>query len=199
MWPHRWQPTRLPCPWDSPGKNTGVGCHFLLQCMKVESEKWKWSRLVVSDSWRPHGPQPTRLLRPWDFPGKSTGVGCRCLLCFSTILFIKIRIIKQLLSKPWLVIRKYKIWRNKKPKRHHFFFFWFLSTTANLCKANANSYPFLSKVHQDFHSGTSRLMCWLSVVSLTTCPIFRSALCMLWWGSQYSPPWTEALLLNRNH
>jgi len=36
--PHRWQPTRLPHPWDSPGKNTGVGCHFLLQCMKVESE-----------------------------------------------------------------------------------------------------------------------------------------------------------------
>ena len=33
---HRRQPTRLPCPWDSPGKNTGVGCHFLLQCMKVE-------------------------------------------------------------------------------------------------------------------------------------------------------------------
>ena len=36
--PHRWQPTRLPCPWDSPGKNTGVGCHFLLQCMRVKSE-----------------------------------------------------------------------------------------------------------------------------------------------------------------
>ena len=36
--PHRWQPTRLPRPWDSPGKNTGVGCHFLLQCMKVRSE-----------------------------------------------------------------------------------------------------------------------------------------------------------------
>ena len=36
--PHRWQPTRLPRPWDSPGKNTGVGCHFLLQCRKVESE-----------------------------------------------------------------------------------------------------------------------------------------------------------------
>ena len=33
-----WQPTRLPRPWDSPGKNTGVGCHFLLQCMKVKSE-----------------------------------------------------------------------------------------------------------------------------------------------------------------
>ena len=36
---HRPQPTRLPHPWDSQGKNTGVGCHFLLQCMKVKSEK----------------------------------------------------------------------------------------------------------------------------------------------------------------
>src|SRR5574337_331915 len=36
--PHRQQPTRLPHPWDSPGKNTGVGCHFLFQCMKVKSE-----------------------------------------------------------------------------------------------------------------------------------------------------------------
>ena len=36
--PHRQQPTRLPCPRDSPGKNTGVGCHFLLQCIKVKSE-----------------------------------------------------------------------------------------------------------------------------------------------------------------
>ena len=36
--PIRRQPTRLPRPWDSPGKNTGVGCHFLLQCMKVKSE-----------------------------------------------------------------------------------------------------------------------------------------------------------------
>ena len=36
--PHRQQPTRLPCPWDSPGTNTGVGCHFLLQCMKVKRD-----------------------------------------------------------------------------------------------------------------------------------------------------------------
>ena len=36
--PHRWQPTRLPHPWDSQGKNTGVGCHFLLQCMKAKSK-----------------------------------------------------------------------------------------------------------------------------------------------------------------
>ena len=73
VWPRRWQPTRLHCPWDSPGKNTGVGCHFLLQCIKVESES------EVAQS-RPHGPQPTRLVCPWDFPGKSTGVGCHCLL-----------------------------------------------------------------------------------------------------------------------
>ena len=38
VWPRRRQPTRLLRPWDSPGKNTGVGCHVLLQCMKVESE-----------------------------------------------------------------------------------------------------------------------------------------------------------------
>ena len=67
------QPTRIPRPWDSPGKNTGVGCHFLLQCMKVKRES------EVAQSWR-HGLQPTRLLCPCDFPGKSTGVGCHCLL-----------------------------------------------------------------------------------------------------------------------
>ena len=54
-----------------------MGCHFLLQCMKVKSE----SEVAQSfDSSRPHGLQPTRLLRPWDFPGKSTGVGCHYLL-----------------------------------------------------------------------------------------------------------------------
>ena len=48
--PHRRQPTRLPCPWDSPGKNTGVGCHFLLQCMKVKSEtEVAQSRLTLSN------------------------------------------------------------------------------------------------------------------------------------------------------
>ena len=36
--PHRQQPTRLPRPWNSPGKNTGEGCYFLLQCMKVKSQ-----------------------------------------------------------------------------------------------------------------------------------------------------------------
>ena len=46
-----------------------------------ESEKWKWSCSVVSDSLRPNGVQPIRLLHPWGFPGKSTGVGCHRLLC----------------------------------------------------------------------------------------------------------------------
>ena len=60
MRPHRPQPTRLPCPWDSPGKNTGVGCHFLLQCIKVKSES------EVTQSW------PT-LSNPMDcsLPGSS--------------------------------------------------------------------------------------------------------------------------------
>ena len=43
--PHRQQPTRLPHPWDSPGKNTGVGCHFLLQCMKVKMKVKLLSRV----------------------------------------------------------------------------------------------------------------------------------------------------------
>ena len=47
VWPHRRQPTRLPRPWDSPGKNTGVGCHFLLQCMKVKSESEALSRVQL--------------------------------------------------------------------------------------------------------------------------------------------------------
>ena len=46
----RRQPIRLHCPWDSPGKNTGVGCHFLLQCMKVRSEsEVTQSRPTLSD------------------------------------------------------------------------------------------------------------------------------------------------------
>ena len=50
MLPHRRQPTRLPRAWDSPGKNTGVGCHFLLQCMKVKSEsEVAQSCLTLSD------------------------------------------------------------------------------------------------------------------------------------------------------
>ena len=77
--PHRRQPTRLRSPRDSTGKNTGVGCHFLLQCMKMKSES------EVTQS-RPHGLQPTRLLRPWDLSGKCTGVGCLFRDCILTPL-----------------------------------------------------------------------------------------------------------------
>ena len=79
--PYRRQPTRLPRPWDSPDKNTGVGCYFLLQGMKVKSES------EVAQSYPtlwPHGLQPTRLLHPWDFPGNSTGVGRCGLLLLAT-------------------------------------------------------------------------------------------------------------------
>ena len=76
--PHRRQPTRLPCPWDSPGKNTGVGCHFLLQCVKVKSEsEVTQSCLTLCD--------PMDCSLPGSsvhgiFPGKSTRVGSHRLL-----------------------------------------------------------------------------------------------------------------------
>ena len=54
--PHRRQPTRLHSPWDSPGKNTGVGCHFLLQSMKVKSKREVAQSCLTQ---RPHGLQPT--------------------------------------------------------------------------------------------------------------------------------------------
>ena len=65
------------CPWDSPGKNTGVGCHFLLQCMKGKSEsEVAQSCLTLSN--------PMDYSLPGSsihgIPGKNTGVGCHCLL-----------------------------------------------------------------------------------------------------------------------
>ena len=59
--PHRWQPTRLPRPWDSPGKNTGVGCHFLLQCMKVKVKVKSLScvRLLASPQTAAHQAPPS--------------------------------------------------------------------------------------------------------------------------------------------
>ena len=76
--PHRRQPTRLLCPWDSPGKNTGVGCHFFLQCMKVKSESevtQSFSTLSDPMYWILPGSSVLGI-----FPGKSTGVGCPSLL-----------------------------------------------------------------------------------------------------------------------
>ena len=102
--PHRRQPTRLLHPWDSPGKNTGVGCHFLLQCRKMKSES-EVTQSCPTPS-HPHGLQPTRLLCPRDFPGKSTGVGCHCLLQninYSLIISRKIRMIVALLLLKFVI------------------------------------------------------------------------------------------------
>ena len=98
--PHRRQPTRLPRPWDSPGKNSGVGCHFLLQCMKVKSEsEVSQSCPTLSDPMNCslpgssiHGIFQARVLewgaiafshglyRAWNSPGQNTGVGSLSLL-----------------------------------------------------------------------------------------------------------------------
>src|SRR5574337_235772 len=76
--PRRQQPTRLPRPWDSPGKNTGVGCHFLLQCMKVKSES-EVAQLcpTLSDLM---GCSPPGSSVHGISPGKNAGVGCHFLL-----------------------------------------------------------------------------------------------------------------------
>ena len=58
-----------------------------------ESEKWKCSHSVVTNSLRPHGLQLTRLLHPWDFPGKRTGVGCHSLLCFMYLISILTKVL----------------------------------------------------------------------------------------------------------
>ena len=92
--PHRRQPTRLPYPWDSPGKNTGVGCHFLLQCRKVKSEsEVAQSCPTLSDPMdcsppgsSVHGIFQARVLEwgvlEWGvLEWRSTGVGCTGVGC----------------------------------------------------------------------------------------------------------------------
>ena len=77
VWPHRWQPARLFHPWDSPEKNTGVGCHFLLQYMKVRSEsEVAQSGPTLSDTMNFSPGSSVHGI----FAGKSTGVGCQGLL-----------------------------------------------------------------------------------------------------------------------
>ena len=68
---HRRQPTRLPCPWDSPGKNTGVGCHFLLQCVKVKSLS---CIQLLATPWTTAYQAPPSM----GFSRQEYGVGCQC-------------------------------------------------------------------------------------------------------------------------
>ena len=104
--PHRRQPTTLPRPWDSPGKNTGVGCHFLLQCMKVKSEsEVAQSCPILSD------PMDYSLPGSSDhgiFLGKSTGVGCHCLLrnkCINLYKQVSLRTKKRkIYKKCWTIM-----------------------------------------------------------------------------------------------
>ena len=96
---HGLSPARLLCPWDSPGKNTGVGCHFLFlgkmlvgdSICKYICRNWPFlpmnfkmkesiRRSVMSNSLQLHGLWPARLLCPWNSPGKNTRVGCHFLL-----------------------------------------------------------------------------------------------------------------------
>ena len=76
---HRQQPTSLPHPWDSPGRNTGVGCHFLLQCMKVKSER---KSLSQSGSERDGCSQPPSR-QPSRMTGRSSWKAFLWRLCFS--------------------------------------------------------------------------------------------------------------------
>ena len=94
--PHRWQPTRLLHPRDSPGKNTGVGRHRLLQCTKVKSEsEVAQSCPTLSDPM--DCSLPGSSLHPiplaWDFPGKSIGVGLHCLLPYLRLLIFLLAIL----------------------------------------------------------------------------------------------------------
>ena len=124
MRPHRRQPTRLLYPWDSPGKNTGVGCHFLLQCMKVKSES-EVAQLCPTPSDPMDWMQSTRLLRPWDFLGKSTGVGCHCLkwVRFEQN-FVEKSNEKLTCQGPWMQNNNFAQWLSFSPLHRFFFFFY---------------------------------------------------------------------------
>ena len=73
---------RLPRPWDSPGNNTGVGCHFRLQCMKVKSEREvAQSCPTLATPWTSAHQAPLSM----GFSGVGTGVGCHCLVVTITL------------------------------------------------------------------------------------------------------------------
>ena len=148
--PHRRQSTRLPRSWDSPGKNTGLGCHFLLQCMKVKSGSEKSLSRVRLFA---YGLQPIRLLCPWDFPGRSTGVGCQCLLrsLEHWVLFSSCILHISVWTSPCFPISKL-VWNGV----HHFFlnrpfptfFFLFLMSLSLLPQALNFHHLLLIPFHQ---------------------------------------------------
>ena len=131
-----------------------------------ESEKWKWSRSVLSDSSRPHGLQPTRLLCPWDFLGKSTGVACHCLLWqtragpLNIKLDIAVLLWSKLASHPhnlynkagcthycfmWEMVQELK----EKAVCHQFRSVWIYSVMRQEFRAEGNSVQFSRSVMSD--------------------------------------------------
>ena len=112
--PHRQQPTRLLHPWDSPGKNTGVGCHFLLQCRKVKSESEVSCVRLFATPWTAayQAPPSMGFSRqgcwsgvPLPSPKCPVYVQSFCLLCSGVkkLIFVSIRIIPQ--RTAWLLKR----------------------------------------------------------------------------------------------
>ena len=106
--PQRRQPTRLPRPWDSPGKNTGVGCHFLLQCMKVKSESEVAQVVylkVIQSCPTPSDPMDCSL------PGSSVhGIFHARVLEWGAIAFSVHALVLPFLKKSYTVIPQYP-WR----------------------------------------------------------------------------------------
>ena len=166
--PHRRQPTRLRCPWDSPGKNTGVGCHFLLQCMKVKSE----SEVIQSC--------PTLSdFMECSLPGSSVhgifqaraGVECLCLLRQPSLSSHKCTEIKSwafgmgtLTLRPWTTrelltlgsIKPWELWELPQRKPHEYNTQDHITTSSTLHrmphpnnKQNKNTNPTISE--QDYH------------------------------------------------
>ena len=102
--PHRRQPTSLPGPWDSPGKNAEVGCHFLLQCMKVKSESE-----VAQSCPTPSNPMDCTL------PGSSVhGIFQARVLEWGAIAFSDSSILVPGKSQGWRSLVGYSLWESQR-------------------------------------------------------------------------------------
>ena len=118
-----------------------------------QSEKWKWSRSVVSDPQRPHGLQPSRLLCPWDFPGRSTGVGCHCLLC---VLTTETHFLSLWFPTGITVCRTER---------------GFCSWNLHNIQRKRNCFPFLKPISERFSKEMSIIVQFLTVLRLNHCLI----------------------------